>query len=170
MWPAVYSIARSLPLARRAVKLCREHLEHVAVRVAEIETAPATPAIDLRVVERERSAAIGEALGADALEDRVELGLADLERVMVTLELRIIIEIQGQRVVDSQRSEVRERTLVLQTEDTGEEPRRCLLVVRRHDRMVEHNGHRHLLRVAVSPHMGRGIANFNPANPTRIPP
>src|SRR5438105_7704284 len=136
MWPAVYSIARSLPLARRAVNRCREHLEDVAVRVADIETAPAAPTIDLHVIERARSAAIGEALGAHALEDRVELGLIDLERVMVALELRIIVEVQGQRVVDSQRSEVRERTLVAQTKDPGEEPRRCLLVARRHDRMV----------------------------------
>jgi hypothetical protein len=137
----------------------------VAVWIAEIETAPATPVIDLHVVERARSAAIGETLGAHALEDRVELGLADLERVMVALELRIIVEIQGQRVVDSQRSEVRERTLVAQTKNAGEEPRRCLLVVRRHDRMVEHNGHRHLLRVVVSPHMGRGIADVKGFGP-----
>src|SRR6476659_11226318 len=68
---------------------------------------------------------------------------------MVALELRIVVEIERQRVVDPQRSEVRERTLVAQTKDTGEESDGCLLVVRRHDRMVEHNCHRHLQRLVV---------------------
>src|SRR6266508_156395 len=93
------------------------------------------------------SAAISNTLGAHAFEDGVEFRLVDLEGVMMALEIRIVVEIEGQRVVDLQGSEVREVTLVAQTEDPGEEPRGCLLVVRRYDRVVEHNGHRHLLQV-----------------------
>src|SRR5262245_61464510 len=160
MWPAAYCIGSIDPTRAAGARAMPSALRDVAVRVTEVETASAMTVIDLHVVERPRSAAIGETLGAHALEDPVEVGLIDLERVMVALELRIVVEIEGQRVVDPQRSEVRERTLVVQTKDAGEESGGCLLVVRRHDRMVEHNGHRHLQRLVVSPHMGPCIADF----------
>src|SRR5262249_57290711 len=75
----------------RARPLRRQHLEHVAVRIPEIKTASATTVIDLHVVERAGSAAISNALGADAAEDAVKLRFIDLEGVVVTLELRIIV-------------------------------------------------------------------------------
>src|SRR5262249_10386542 len=98
-----------------AVRLCRQHLEHVAVRISEIKTASATTAIDLHIVERAGSTAVRDALGTDAVEDAVKLRFIDLEGVVVTLELRIIVEIEGQRVVDPQLREVRERTFIAQT-------------------------------------------------------
>jgi hypothetical protein len=64
----------------------------VAVRVSEIKTASATTVIDLHVVEGAGSAAISNALGADAIEDAVKLRLIDLEGVVMTLELRVIVE------------------------------------------------------------------------------
>src|SRR5215831_16576860 len=132
-------------LGGSAVRLRCEHFEHVAVRIPEIKPASATTVIDLHVVEGAGSAAISNALGADAVEDAVKLHFVDFEGVVVTLELRVIVEIEGQRVVDPQGREVGERTFIAQTQDAGEETRRCFLVMRRDDRMVEHNGHRHLL-------------------------
>src|SRR6516165_6404729 len=151
--------------------LCRQHLEHVAVRVSEIKTASATTVIDLHVVEGAGSAAISNALGADAIEDAVKLRLIDLEGVVMTLELRVIVEIEGQRVVDPQRREVRERTFITQTQDAGEEARRCFLVMRRDDRMVEHNGHRHLLRgdPVIASEIGGCVADVKARRARRLP-
>src|SRR5262245_19137620 len=155
----------------RARPLRRQHLEHVAVRISEIKTASATTVIDLHVVERAGSAAISNALGADAAEDAVKLRFIDLEGVVVTLELRIIVEIEGQRVVDPQRREVRERTFIAQTQDAGEEARRCFLVMRRDDRMVEHNCHRHLLAgdSVIASEIGRCAADFKARRARRLP-
>jgi len=150
--------------------LRRQHLEHVAVRISEIKTASATTVIHLHIVERAGSAAISNALGADSVEDAVKLCFIDFEGVVVTLELRIIVEIEGQRVVDPQRREVRERTFIAQTQDPGEEARRCFLVMRRDDRMVEHNCHRHLLAgdSVIASEIGRCVADFKARRARRL--
>src|SRR5262249_43423599 len=101
-------------LGGSAVRLRCEHFEHVAVRIPEIKPASATTVIDLHVVEGAGSAAISNALGADAVEDAVKLHFVDFEGVVVTLELRVIVEIEGQRVVDPQGREVEERTFIAQ--------------------------------------------------------
>src|SRR5215831_17762996 len=158
-------------LGGSAVRLRCEHLQHVAVRISEIKPASATTVIDLHIVKGAGSAAISNALGADSVEDAVKLRFIDFEGVVVTLEVRVIVEIQRQRVVDPQRREVRERTFIAQTQDPGEEARRCFLVMRRHDRMVEHNSHRHLPAGApvISSEIGRGVADFKVRGAWRLP-
>jgi len=79
------------------------------VRVLEIEAAAAAPVIDLHVGARARTAAVGNAGFLDTGENRVELGVADLERVMVRLELASLVEIEGQLLVDLHRREMRVR-------------------------------------------------------------
>src|SRR5215467_15599592 len=107
----------------------------MTVRIAKVKTASAATVIDLHIVERAGAAAISNALGADSIEDAVKLRLIDLEGIVVTLEIRVIVEIEGQCVVDPQRRELRERAFITQTQDAGEEARRCFLVMRGHDRM-----------------------------------
>src|SRR5262245_26631736 len=180
--PAAIRVALPLPLWRRvggrtceigesSVRLRCEHLEYVAVRISEIKPASATTVIDLHVVEGAGSAAINNALGTDSVEDAVKLRFIDFEGVVVTLEIRVVVEIEGQRVVDPQRREVRERTVIAQTQDPGEEARRCFLVMRGHDRMVEHNSHRHLPAGApvISSEIGRGVADFKARGAWRLP-
>src|SRR5262245_20954824 len=158
-------------LGGSAVRLRCEHLEHVAVRISEIKPASATTVIDLHIVEGAGSAAISNALGADSVEDAVKLRFIDFERIVVAVEIRVVVEIEGQRVVDPQRREVRERTFIAQTQDPGEEARRCFLVMRGHDRMVEHNSHRHLPAGApvISSERGRGVADFKARGAWRLP-
>src|SRR5215472_6293645 len=81
--------------------LRRQHFEHVPVWIAEIEAAAAATAIDLHVVKRAGAAAISNSVGAHALEDLVELRLIDLEGVVVALEVRIVVEIERQRVASA---------------------------------------------------------------------
>jgi RES domain-containing protein len=134
----------------------------VTVRISKVKPASAATVIDLHIVKRARAAAISNALGADAIEDAVKLRLIDFEGIVVTLEIRVIVEIEGQCLVDLQRREVRERTFVTQPQDPGEEARRCFLVTRGHDRMVEHDSHRHLLAGApvVASEIRRCVADF----------
>ena len=51
----------------------------MAVRVAKIDAAAAVPVIELTVAEAPRCAAIGELRLANAAEDGIELGIADVE-------------------------------------------------------------------------------------------
>ena len=50
----------------------REKLEHVSVGIFEIDTAAAVPSIDLPVIVREWTAAVGDSGLLDATEDRVD--------------------------------------------------------------------------------------------------
>jgi hypothetical protein len=64
----------------------------VTVGVAEVKAATAAAVIDLHILGRARPAAIGETLAADAVEDAVELRLADFESVVMPLEAVPIVE------------------------------------------------------------------------------
>src|ERR1700730_2849254 len=70
--------------------LCRKHFQNVAVRVTKVKPAATMTVIDLHVVQRPRSAAESNALGAHPLENFVKLRLANLEGIVVALELRIM--------------------------------------------------------------------------------
>jgi len=78
----------------------------MAVGVAKIDAAAAVPIIELTVVEAPRCAAIGELRLANAAEDGIELGIADMEGVMVALELLDVVEKERERVVDTHRREM----------------------------------------------------------------
>src|SRR5690242_15735621 len=69
------------------------HFEHVPVRVLEVEAAAATAMVDLHVAARARPAAIGDAFRLDPVEDRVEFGVTDPERVVMAFELLPVVEI-----------------------------------------------------------------------------
>ena len=111
----------------RADQSGRQHFEHVAVRIAEIEAAAAAAVVDRHVLERTRAAAIDDAVFLDAREDRVELGRAYLEGIVVVLEAGIGVEIERQSVVDADRGEVGHRAGIAEAEDAGKKPRRSSL-------------------------------------------
>ena len=73
----------------------------MAVRVAKIDAAAAVPVIEFTVVEAPGRAAIGELRLPDAAQDRIELGIADMEGVMVALELLVVIKKERECVVDT---------------------------------------------------------------------
>ena len=73
----------------------------MAVRVAKIDAAAAVPVVELTVVEAPRCAAIRELRLENATEDGIELGIADVEGVVVALELLVVVERERERVVDT---------------------------------------------------------------------
>jgi len=66
--------------------------EHMAVRVAKVDAAAAVPIIELTVIEAPRCAAVRQLRLANAAQDGIELGIADVEGVVVALELLVVIE------------------------------------------------------------------------------
>src|SRR5262252_1802841 len=78
----------------------------MAVRVAKVDAAACVPVVELTVVEAPRCAAIGERRFANAAEDGIELGIADVEGVVVALELLVVVKKERERVVDTYRREM----------------------------------------------------------------
>src|ERR1700724_2529128 len=114
----------------------------MAVRVAEVKAAAALAVVDLQVLGGARPAAVDETLTADAIKDPVELRLADFEGVVMSLEGIPIVEIDGQRLVDPYRSEMRDRGVVFKTKNPGEESGGFFLIAGGDDRVVEYDAHR----------------------------
>src|SRR5687767_9689255 len=74
--------------------LRREQFEDVAIRIAKVDTTPATSMIEVHIRYGIRLTSIGYALGFDAREDRIEVVFADLKRIMMNLELRAVGEVE----------------------------------------------------------------------------
>src|SRR5215468_4310449 len=114
----------------------------MTVRVAKIDAAATVPVVELTVVEAPRRAAIGELRLANAAEDGIELGIADMEGVVVALELLVVVEKERERVVDTYRCEMAAFRIGMETKNARKKLRRCPLVADRDDGVVEGDGHR----------------------------
>src|SRR5262249_45631728 len=83
-----------------------ENLPEMSVAVFPVDVLAAEATVDQHVVLSARVAPVREARGLDAAEDRVEVGLADAEAEVVTLELLAVGEVESQRLVDVDRREL----------------------------------------------------------------
>src|SRR5262245_45204313 len=82
---------------------------------------------------------------------RVEFCIADVERVMVALEcLYAVAKEQCKTSVDAHRCEVAVVTLEAKPKELREKAGRSFLVTCWNDGVVEHDRHRHLLRVLMT--------------------
>src|SRR6202034_642767 len=100
-------------------------------------------------------------------EGRLEFLVAQLEGVVVLVDMVVVIEIQADAVGQGDRSEARERRVDVQAEDVGEELRRCLRVVRGYDGVIQFDAHCRSSRLAA--HAGVGAGGEN-GNSTRMAP
>src|SRR5262245_48218286 len=96
--------------------------------------------IERPVIGTLRIAAILESRLLDAVENRVELGVAHVKGVVTAIEGVAVVEQQRRLVVDPHRGEIAD-ALGLQPEDAGEEPRRLRLVARRNDGVIQDDRH-----------------------------
>src|SRR3954469_5163709 len=120
----------------------------MAVRVAKIDTASAVPVVELTVLEAPRCAAIGELGLPNAAEDRIEFGIADVEGIVVALELLLVVKEECERVIDTDRREMAAFRIGMKAENACKKLRRCLLVAGGDDGVVEGDGHRKTLATA----------------------
>src|SRR6516162_5831365 len=118
----------------------------MAVRVAKIDAAAAVPIIELTVVETPRGAAVRELRLANAAQDRIELGIADVEGVMVALELLVVVEKERECVVDTYRRKMPVFRIGVKAKNPRKKLGRCHLIAGRDDGMVEGDGHRNTSR------------------------
>src|SRR5262249_16001679 len=116
-------------------------LQHVTVRILEVDAAAAVPVVELAVIQAPGGAAVRNPRLLDTPQDCVELGLAHVEGVVVALKPGLLVKQQRQLLVDPYRREIVALSAVAQTKDAGEEARGGDLVARRHDRVIENNGH-----------------------------
>src|SRR5881296_710865 len=75
------------------------------------------------------------------LQNGVELRVAHMKRVVVEVEMVVIVEIEGQSLIDAPRSKVSTRPLVLQSKDIREKAGRGLSVASRHDCVIQDDRH-----------------------------
>ena len=78
----------------------------MAIGDFEINTFSAAPIIELGVVNTPWCAAVYKACPLNSTKNGVEFNVGDVERVVMTLEIRRVIEEEGQRVIDFDRREV----------------------------------------------------------------
>ncbi|MBS0182570.1 MAG: hypothetical protein JSS39_09230 [Nitrospira sp.] len=71
----------------------------------------------------------------------VEFGIAHGKGIVMCLKRIIFIEIECQPIAHTYRSKMPGRTLIFELQDVGKKARRFFLVMRRHDRMIQFNGH-----------------------------
>src|SRR5215472_4929522 len=113
----------------------------MAVRVLEVHATAAIPVVELAVLQAPRCAAIGETRIAYPAKDGVEGGVVEVEGIVMTFEIRLLTEQQRERLIDAYRREMPRRPIEAQAEDAREKPRGSVLVTRRHDGVVQRNGH-----------------------------
>src|SRR5580765_4767205 len=114
----------------------------MAIRVAKIDATAAVPVVELAVVEAPRCAAIDELRLANAAEDGIELGIADVEGVVVALELLDVVEKERERIVDTYRREMAVFRIGMEAKNARKKLRRCPLIAGRNDSVIEGDGHR----------------------------
>src|SRR5215831_17800109 len=113
----------------------------MAVGVAKIDAAAAIPVVELTVVKTPRCAAIGQLRLANAAQDGIELGIADVEGVVVALELLGVVEKERERAVDTYRREMTAFRIGIEAKNARKKLRRCPLVTGGDDGVVEGDGH-----------------------------
>src|SRR5205807_1839565 len=99
------------------------------------------PIVELAVIETPGSAAVDDPGILDAAQDGIELGVADVESVVMALERVVLVEQQRQRVVHAHRGEMVVRSVEFQAEDLRKETSGGVLVTRRHDSVIERDRH-----------------------------
>ncbi len=115
--------------------------EHVSVRIAEIDAAPAIPVVELAVFEAPWRAAVSDVLSFDAAQDGVEIAVADMESEMMALEFVGVVEQQRQRFADFDRREM-VGAAALEPEYAGEKSGPGDLIARRNDGVIKCDRHR----------------------------
>src|SRR5260370_24604828 len=125
----------------------------MAVQIAKIKTATAAPIVEFAVIEAPGCAAKHNISFRDALQDSVELAVSDVKSQMMTVEVFVVVEQQSQLLIHPHRREMPSAT-ALYAENLGKEFRRGGFVARRHDGVIERNGHGRAsgrLRYAIPP-------------------
>jgi hypothetical protein len=123
--------------------------EHMAFRVPKIDAPTAVPIIELTVVEAPRCAAVRKLRLANAAEDGIKLGIADVESVVVALELVLVVEKERESVVDTYWRKMAGFRIGIEAKNARKKLRRCPLIMGRDDGVVEGDGHRKISRYGL---------------------
>src|SRR5215831_577405 len=112
----------------------------MSIGIVKIEASAALPVIEPSL-PAPWIAAEGESRFPHPLQYRIELHVADMKRVVMKIEILGVIEIERQCLIDKHRRKVAVRPFVRQSKDMCERARRGVLVMRRHDRVIQDDRH-----------------------------
>lgn len=140
----------------------RQQFEQMPARIAEVNTTPPVPIIQLPVFRILRMAAVRQASLLHPLNNGVEFRITYVKGIVMGLKRIILIEIECQSVIHLDGSEMPGRTSILKAEDVGEKTRRLFLVTRGHDRMIQFDSHDYLIlgRCDEKPPVGKPSMEF----------
>lgn len=121
----------------------RHQLEQMPIGRFEINTAAATPIVQLGVVAAPGRASINQASFLDAMKDGIEFCIRDMKCIMMALKIAVLIEEEGEALVDLHRREVLTKSSETKAKELCDLPRGRFLVSGRDDGVIEHDGHGH---------------------------
>jgi len=107
------------PATSSSLRHCHE-LKEMTIGDFEIDTFAAAPIIELGIVSTPRRAAVDEARLLNPMKNGVKFYVGNVERVVVTLEVGVVIEEEGQRVIDFDRREMLAMAFVGKAEELRE--------------------------------------------------
>ena|SRR5216110_3029244 len=119
----------------------RQKFQNMAVRVAKVKPPAAFARVQLSILEAPRFASVRNPGLLHALKDHIELTIGNVKSVVVVFKRFSVVEIKGQLLIDSDRSKVPRWAGVLKSEDLREKTRGGLLVMRRHDSVIQRYTH-----------------------------
>src|SRR5215831_4960538 len=126
-------------MSGNALRPCHQ-LENVSAGIVKVDAPAAVPVVELSVpipwVAAERESRLPH-----PLQNGVELLVAHMKRIVMSVEILGIVKIERQRLIDADWRKVTTLLFVLQPKDLREKARRGLLVARRHDRVIQRDGH-----------------------------
>src|SRR5262249_20955783 len=99
----------------------------MAVRVAKIDAAAPFQSLSLPSSRLHGALAVRELRLANAAQDGIELGIADVEGVVVALELLVVVEKERERVVNTYRREMSAFWISMEAKNARKKLRCCPL-------------------------------------------
>ena len=123
----------------------RQKFQNMAVWVTKVNPPAALSGVQLPILETPGFTSIRNSGLLHALQDCIELIIANVKSVVVVFKRFSVVEIKGQLLIDSDRSKVPRWAGILKTEDLREKTCGGLLVMRRHDSVIQPYTHDRLL-------------------------
>jgi hypothetical protein len=119
----------------------RQKFQNMAVWVTKVKPPAALSGVQLPILETPGFTSIRNSGLLHAPQDCIELIIANVKSVVVVFKRFSVVEIKGQLLIDSNRSKVPRWAGILKTEDLREKTCGGLLVMRRHDSVIQRYTH-----------------------------
>jgi len=119
----------------------REKFQNMAVGVTKVKAPAALSGVQLSILETPGFTSVRNSGLLHALQDGIELTIANVKSVVVVFKRFSVVEIKGQLLIDSDRSKVPRWAGILKTKNPREKTCRGLFVMRGNDSVIQRYTH-----------------------------